>query len=122
MVKLLLVAEVRPVLLAVSVYVPAVLSERLLKVATPFCGVAVSVPERPEPVVRAIVTAFDAVVTGFPLLSSTTTVTAGVIVVPVKVLEGCCEKASLAGIKASALMVKLLLVAEVRPVLDADKV
>src|SRR5271154_4403836 len=122
MVKLLLVAEVRPVLVADSVYVPAVLSERLLKVATPFCGVAVSVPERPEPVVSETVTAFTALVTGLPLLSSTTTVTAGAIMAPVDALDGCCEKANLAGTEASALMVKPLLVAEVRPVLVAERV
>ena len=44
MVKLVLVAEVRLALLADRVYVPAVPTVRLLKVATPFCGVAVSVP------------------------------------------------------------------------------
>jgi len=55
MVKLVLVAEVRLGLLADRVYVPAVLTVRLLKVATPFCGVAVNVPARPVPPTRASV-------------------------------------------------------------------
>ena len=80
MVKLVLVAEVRLGLLADRVYVPAVLTVRLLKVATPFCGVAVNAPARPVPPTRASVTGLVAVVTTVPLLSSTDTWTAGVIV------------------------------------------
>ena len=74
MVKPALVAEVRLGLLADRVYVPAVLMVRLLKVATPFCGVAVNVPARPVPPTRASVTGFAAVVTTLPLPSSTDTV------------------------------------------------
>ncbi len=94
------------------------LSARLLKVAMPFCGVTVSVPVRPVPVVRATVTGLVAVVTVFPLLSWTTTVTAGVMVAPVAAFEGCCENASFAGgggvPPPGALMVKLLLFAATR--------
>jgi hypothetical protein len=70
---------------------------RLLNVATPFLGVAVSVPVRPLPPVRARVTGFVADVRVFPLLSWTATVTAGEMVAPVKAFEGCCTKASFAG-------------------------
>jgi hypothetical protein len=89
MVKLVLVAEVRLGLLADRVYVPAVPTLRLLNVATPFCGVAVNVPARPVPPTRASVTGLVAEVTGFPLLSSTATVTAGEMVAPVEALVGC---------------------------------
>ena len=69
---------------------------RLLNVATPFLGVAVSVPARPLPLVRARVTGFVADVRVFPLLSWMATVTAE-MVAPVKAFEGCCTKASFAG-------------------------
>jgi len=76
---------------------------RLLNVATPFLGVAVSVPVRPLPLVRARVTGFVADVV-FPLLSWTATVTAGDMVAPVKALEGCCTKASFAGGSAEVMV------------------
>ena len=125
MVKLVLVAEVRLGLLADRVYVPAVLAVRLLKVAAPFCGVAVSVPPRPVPPTRASVTGLVAEVTGFPLLSSTATVTAGEMVAPVNALVGCCTKASFAGGKGVLLpaeMLKPALVAGVRFGLVAESV
>ena len=68
----------------------------VLNVATPFCGVTVSVPARPVPLVRASVTGLVAAVTVLPLLSSIATVTAGAIVTPAVALEGCCRNASLA--------------------------
>jgi hypothetical protein len=125
MVKLVLVAEVRLGLLADRVYVPAALTVRVLKVATPFCGVAVNVPARPEPPTRASVTGLVAEVTGFPLLSSTATVTAGEMVAPVKVVVGCCTKASFAGgrgVLLPAVMLKPVLVAGVRLGLVAESV
>src|SRR5580658_610605 len=121
MVKLLLVAEVRPALVADRVKVPALPTLRLAKVATPFCGVAVNVPAKPVPPPSASVTGLVAVVTVLPLLSCSTTVTAGVIVAPVDALEGCCEKANLVagaggGVPPpAALIVKPVLVAGVRP-------
>jgi hypothetical protein len=125
MVKLVLVAEVRLGLLADRVSVPAVLTVRLLKVATPFCGVAVNVPPRPVPPTRASVIGLVAEVTGFPLLSSTATVTAGEMVAPVKALVGCCTKASFAGGRGGllpAVMLKPALVAGVRLGLVAESV
>ena len=74
MVKLVLVAGARPGLVAESVYpAPAAFTLRLLKVATPFRGVAVNVPARPVPPVRVSVTGSVALATTFPLLSSTAT-------------------------------------------------
>jgi hypothetical protein len=125
MVKPALAAEVRLGLLADRVYVPAVLTVRLLKVATPFCGVAVNVPARPVPPTRASVTGLVAEVTGFPLLSSTATVTAGEMVAPVAALVGCCTKASFAGGRGAllpAVMLKPALVAGVRLGLVAKSV
>jgi hypothetical protein len=104
MVKPALVAEVRLGLLADRVYVPAVLMVRLLKVATPFCGVSVNVPARPVPPTRASVTGFVAVVITLPLPSSTDTWTAGVIIAPVDPFEGCCKKASFAGGSAEVMV------------------
>jgi hypothetical protein len=69
----------------------------LLKVATPFCGVTVSVPARPVPLVRATVTGLVALVKALPLASSTATWTAGEIATPANAFEGCCTKASFAG-------------------------
>ena len=53
---------------------------RLLKVAMPFTALTVSVPVRPAPPEIARVTGLVAEATGFPLLSSTTTETAGEMV------------------------------------------
>jgi hypothetical protein len=61
-------------------------------------------------------------VTTVPLLSSTKTWTAGVIVAPVCAFEGWTENASLTATGAGAEMVKLALVAEVRVGLVADSV
>ncbi len=72
--KLVLVADVRLGLVADKVYpAPAALTMRSLKVATPFCGVTVSVPPRPVPPARASVIGLLALVSGFPFASSTTT-------------------------------------------------
>ena len=99
---------------------------RLLKVAMPFSGLAVNVPSRPLPPIRARVTGLAAAVTTFPLLSSTTTWTAGEIVAPAKALEGCCRNANFAGKGAAppagGLMVKLMLVVEARAGLLATSV
>jgi hypothetical protein len=111
-VKLALIAEVRFGLDAASVKVPAVLPLRLLKVAMPFWGVAVSVPLRPVPVVRATVTGLVADGTGFPLLSSTTTVTAGAMLAPVTAFVGCCMNASFAGVVGVPLPAALMLKGE----------
>ena len=66
MVKLVLVVEARPGLLATSVYpLPAALTDRLLKVAMPFCGVPVhGAPCSPAQDIRASVTGFVAVAPG----------------------------------------------------------
>src|ERR1700679_4348524 len=94
----------------------------------PFCGVAVSVPVRPVPVVRASVTGLAAVVTVLPLLSCTATVTAGVMVAPVEALEGCCKNANLVAVGGggvpppAALIVKPALVAGVSPAVVAARV
>jgi len=60
-----------------------VLIVRLLKLAIPFCAVAVSVPPRPVPAVSASVITFVALATRFPSASSISTWTAGEIVAPV---------------------------------------
>jgi hypothetical protein len=122
MVKPVLLAAVRAGLFADSVYVPALLTERLLNVATPFCGVAVSVPASPVPPTSATVTGLVAFVTTLPLLSSTKTWTAGVMVAPVCAFEGCTENASFTAVGAGVEMVKLALVAEVKLGLLADSV
>ena len=77
----------------------------------------------PVPAARATVIGLVAEVTGFPLLSSTATVTAGEMVAPVKALVGCCTNASFAGGPLlPAVMLKPALVAEVRLGLVADSV
>src|ERR1700748_3079636 len=103
------------------------LALRLLKVAAPFCGVAVNVPVRPVPPLSARVTGLVAVVTVLPLLSCTTTVTAGVMVAPADAFEGCCMNANFVAVGGGvppppALILKLLLVAPVSPVLLAARV
>jgi hypothetical protein len=123
-VKLLLVACVRPVLVADRVKVPAPPTLRALKVAMPFCGVAVNVPAKPVPPPRASVTGLVAAVTVLPLLSSIATVIAGAIVAPAVASEGCCKNASLAATGApppGALMVKPVLTAGTRLVLVAAR-
>ena len=126
MVKLMLVVEARVGLLATNVYpLPAVLTVRLLKVAMPFCGVAVHcAPCPPAADTRVSVTGFVAVVAAFPLLSSTATSTAGEIAAPTAAFEGCCRKANFDGElpvpPQEALMVKLVLVAGASPGLAAE--
>ena len=95
--NVVLVAEVRPGLVAVNVYLfPGVPTVRLLKVATPFRAVICSVPPSAELPVRLICTKLVAVGSMFPAASSTATVTAGVIGAPVNAFEGCCKNASFA--------------------------
>ena len=124
MLNVLLVAEVRPVLVAESVYpVPTLLMLRPLKVATPFAAATVSVPLNVPAdgfVPMARVTEFDALVTVLPAASWMVTFGDGVMVDPACVLDGCTEKASLAA--APGVMLKALLVAEVNPALDAVSV
>jgi hypothetical protein len=126
MLKLALVADCRPELVACRVYVPALLTLRLVKDATPFCGVTVSVPLRPDPLDSRSVIGLLAPWTAFPFESSTTTWTAGVIVACVRAFIGCCKKANLKGEGGvplpGALMVKGALVAEVRSGLVANRV
>ena len=97
--------------------------DKLLNVATPFTAATVVVPLRVPllgfvPIAMVIEAAL--VVTKLPFASCTCTATAGVIACVAVVLEGCWLKASLDA--APAVMLKLVLVAEVSPVLVADKV
>jgi hypothetical protein len=98
----------------------------LLKVATPFKGVAVSVPVKLAPPEMARVTGLVAEVTAFPFLSSTTIETAGEIVAWVEAFVGCCRKASFAGsagvVLPGALTVKIALIAGDRLGLVANSV
>src|SRR5207302_1475778 len=120
----LLVAPVRPVANAVSVYpVPAVLMLRLEKVATPLTAATVvgKGGVQGEGLVRiASVMLVVAVVTGLPWASWTATCMAGVIPAPAAALLGCTVKTSFAA--APTVMLNALLVAPVRPVADAVSV
>src|SRR2546425_1023248 len=124
MLNALLVAPVRPVADAVSVYrVPGLLMLRFAKVATPLTAATVVVPARvplaglvPIATVMLVV----AVVTVLPWASWTATCTVGVIAAPAAVLLGCTVKTSFAA--APTVMLNALLVAPVRPVADAVSV
>jgi hypothetical protein len=70
----LLVAPFNPLAAADSVYLPLVVNNRLLNVATPFTAVTVSVPPTPAGV-ELIVTDAEDPVTRFPFTSSTCTAT-----------------------------------------------
>src|SRR5712691_3360104 len=124
MLKVLLVAPVKPLLAAVNVYpVPVLLIDRSLNVATPLEADAVVVPLNvPEPGFVPIATVIDAdePVTTFPLASSTDTCSAGLIDVPATALEGCMVNANF--VAAPDVMLNVLLVAPVKPVLAAVKV
>src|SRR5947209_5913581 len=124
MLNALLVAPVRPVAVAVTVWPVAA---RLLLYAalfrSPLTAATVVVPARvplaglvPIATVMLVV----AVVTVLPWASWTATCTAGVIAAPAAVLLGCTVKASFAA--APTLMLNTLLVAPVRPVADAVSV
>src|SRR6202047_4412046 len=69
---------------------------RLLKVATPFAALAVAVllPPAKVPLLRVSVTEEVSLVTVLPLLSSTATVTAGLMAAPPVAVVGCWTKAS----------------------------
>jgi len=111
-----LVALVRPVEAAVTMYEPAVLKIRLLKVATPFVAFMLVIPVTPlgdEVIAMAAVE----VVTVLPLASSTVTTTFP-IAVPAAPVEGCDVITSFVAVP---LMVIAVLVAELRPVDDAVK-
>ena len=77
---------------------PPLLIDKLLKVATPFIAATGEVPlSVPLPGLAAIARPTEAVLEVTKLLkaSCTCTVTAGVIVCPAAVFEGCCPKANL---------------------------
>jgi hypothetical protein len=67
----------------------------VLKVARPADEVVAEAPDVKDPEERESVTGAPLSATLFPNASSTCTVTAGVIAVPVKELEGPCKKTSL---------------------------
>ena len=97
--------------------------ERLLNVATPPDAATVVVPLRvplPGFVPIAIVIDVVLVVTKLPFASRICTVTAGVIEDPAAVFDGCVPNTSC--VAAPAVILKALLVAEVRPLLVADNV
>src|SRR5881396_1896294 len=124
MLNALLVAPMRPVADAVSVYpVPGLLMLRFAKVATPLTAATVVVPARvplaglvPIATVMLVV----AVVTVLPWASWTATCTAGVIAAPAAAVLGCTVKTSFAA--APTPMLNAPLVAPVRPVADAISV
>ena len=99
------VAEVSVPEVADSVYVPAVAIDRVLKLETPLTAATAVVPESaPGPVATArVMLAAEAV--RFPLASSISTCTAGVMVAPAAVLTGWTMNASAAS--GPALMVTL---------------
>src|SRR2546428_7910911 len=93
-----LVAEVKPLTLAASVYpVPVLLRLKSTNVATPFTAATGVVPLRIAPpgfVPSAIVTLPVKLGTGFPAASSAVTCTAGLIAAPASVVDGWTVKAS----------------------------
>jgi hypothetical protein len=99
------------------------LIDRLSKIATPATALTVLVPLRvPALGFVPIAAVTDAVllVTVFPKLSRTVTVTAGLIDVPATASLGCWLNTSTAG--AAGVILKAALVAPVRPVLEAVSV
>src|SRR5216110_2624984 len=126
MLNALLVATVRPVADAISVYPVALLLRlNVENVATPFTAAIVVVPARvplaglvPIATVMLVV----AVVTVLPWASWTATWTPGVIAPPAAALLGCRVKTSFAAGPTLRLMLKAVLVAPVRPVADAVSV
>ena len=123
-VKGVLVALVRPVLVAASVTpVPAALSVRSTNRATPLTAVTVVLPLNVPPaglLPRAMVTAPRKDVTVLPKLSCASTATAGAMTTPAFAAEGCTVKTSALG--AAGVIVNALLVAVVRPVAVAARV
>src|ERR1035437_6719349 len=107
-----LVALVRPVAVAASVYpVPTLLMLKDENVATPFTGVAVSVPASVPPaglLLIAMVTALVAVVTMLPEPSSMVTATAGVMDTPAPTFEGCTVNTSLFAVPVGEVIVTVL--------------
>ncbi len=91
MVNELLVADVKPEALALSVFVPIVSNERSLKVARPLALVLrISVPlSIPEPDALATVSATPLAATALPEASRSWTVTEGVIGDPAAAFVGC---------------------------------
>src|SRR5919201_2267674 len=121
-----LVALVRPVLAARSVYpVPVLLIDRSVKLATPFTALTVNVPlSVPPPGFAAIATAIAAVlvVTVLPPASCTVTWTPGGLLMPTPatVFVGWLVNARRAA--GPTRMLNGLLMAPVRPVLEAVSV
>ena len=79
--------------LAVTVYVPALVIERLEKVAIPLEALTLAVPENealPEVMARAIV-AIE-LVDVFPFVSTTLTLMSGLKLTPAVMFVGCCPK------------------------------
>lgn len=119
-----LVAPVRPADAAFRVYpAPALLIERLEKVATPETAAVLVVPESvPAPgfvPIASVIVAVDDV-TVFPMLSATATLTAGLIDTPAVVDVGCWTYTTFDAAPTFTLNVEL--VAPVRPAEDADSV
>ncbi len=108
----LLVALVRPVDAAESVYEPAPVKTKLLKVATPFTAATVVVPPTPDGVELIVIEALEPVTT-FPPASSTLTTTEA-NAEPAVPFAGCVVKTSFDPVPAA--MLNELLVALVRPV------
>src|SRR5947207_1603586 len=96
--------------------------ERLAKVATPATAAWVSVPDSTPPLglvpMATVTLAVDPV--WLPNWSLIRTVTAGLMAAPAAASVGCAENASAAG--AAGVMLKVALVAEVRPAELATRV
>src|SRR3989338_5061844 len=103
MVNELLTADVNPVLDAVRFFEPARLMLKLLNVARPLASVVCCVVPLSTPVPdNDIVTDTPEVDTLLPLPSCNCTVTAGLIVPPAVVFEGCWTKTTFAAVPADA--------------------
>lgn len=115
--KLALTAEPAPALEAVSALLPLRLRLKLLKVARPLPSVvwAVAPLKLPLPLLKLKLT--EAPETLFPKLSVARTVTAGLMLIPATASVGGCTNTSV--LAAPALMLKLLLAAELNPELLA---
>jgi hypothetical protein len=121
-VKLLLVAPIGVPSVADSVYDPLLVGTRFENVATPFTAATLNVdpPLKTPPLLIAIATVEESVVTTLPLASCTCTVIAGLIALPAVVVDGCWRNASF--VAAPLVMLNALLVVEVSPLLVAANV
>jgi hypothetical protein len=113
MLNVLLVPLVRPELLAVRLYPEPLLSMvKSLNVAIPFTAARVSVPVRiPFPAFVPIANTMSAVLpeTRVPVVSRISAVTAGFIIAPATVLDGCCKNLTEAGVCGHTMLVLSLL-------------